>query len=92
MKKYLKREIYGDGIVGKAKIKVDMNKCGDPRECRICVGLCPHGVLNLIFSDKDFHDPQDWIIYDAFPHLCKKDITCNLCVEKCPNKAISIKK
>lgn len=77
--------------MGKAKIVIDYDKCGDPRECRICVGVCPPGVLNLIFTDtKNYHDPQDWIIKDAFPHLCTGD-ECNLCIEKCPNNAITIK-
>ena len=73
----------------KAKIQIDHEKCGDPRDCRICVGICPPGVLNLIFIDKDYHDPQEWRIVDAFPHLCLKE-ECNLCVEKCPNRAIRI--
>ena len=71
----------------KVKINVDHEKCGDPRECRICVGLCPPGVLNLYFTDKDYHDPQNWIISPVFNHLCTR---CNECVEKCPKKAISI--
>jgi len=77
--------------MGKAKIIIDYDKCGDPRNCRICVGICPPGVLNLTFIDKEkYHNPQVWVIKDAFPHLCTKS-ECNVCVEKCPNQAITIK-
>ncbi len=76
--------------MGRAKFKIDLKKCGDARDCRICVGLCPERVLILTFTDKDYHNPQNWIIKDAFPQLCDNG-KCNLCVEKCPKNAITIK-
>ncbi len=76
--------------MAKVKITIDNLECGDPRDCRICVGACPPGVFNLIFVDKNIHDPKDWRIVPVFPQICERD--CVICVEKCPKKAIIVKK
>ncbi|TFF90125.1 MAG: hypothetical protein EU548_04595 [Promethearchaeota archaeon] len=73
--------------MGKLKIEIDYELCRDPRDCRKCLGICPPGVFNLIFTDEDYHDPQDWKVVPVFTHLCTQ---CNECVEKCPKKAIVI--
>lgn len=72
----------------KPKIKIDYNKCINPTKCRLCLGICSPGVFNLIFLDKNYHNPQMWRIEPVLPHLCTD---CHKCVEECPEKAISIK-
>jgi NAD-dependent dihydropyrimidine dehydrogenase PreA subunit len=74
--------------MGKTKIKVDYSKCTNPEDCKICLGLCQPAVLILTFTDKDYHNPKNWIIVPIFPGLC---IGCNLCVDQCPEQAISVK-
>ena len=73
--------------MGKIKINIDYTKCLTPENCRMCLNVCQPVVLVLTFTDKDFYDPKDWKIVPIFPSLC---INCNLCVDKCPEKAISI--
>lgn len=72
----------------KNKIKIDKNKCQKAEECKLCLASCPPGVFIMYFTDKDFHDPKNWIIDPAFPQLCTE---CNICIDKCPNDAIQIK-
>jgi len=62
---------------------INLNKC---TACGICVGECPHHVLELI--------PRSRLVYlackslneeDAVKKICKVGcITCNLCVNACP--------
>jgi NAD-dependent dihydropyrimidine dehydrogenase PreA subunit len=75
--------------MGKPKIKIDYNKCKKPENCRKCLPLCSPGVFNLIFTDKDYHIPKNWKIIPVFRQLCT---TCLICVNECPEKAISVKK
>ena len=73
--------------MGKIKIDIDYSKCVSPENCRVCINVCQPVVLTLTFTDNDFYDPKDWKIVPIFPSLC---INCNLCVDNCPEKAISI--
>ena len=75
----------------KPKIKIDYSKCTQPEDCRICLQVCPPGVFNLIFTDKDYHQPKDWKIIAVFPVLCMNSPKCTLCIDNCPKQAISIK-
>ena len=68
-------------------INVDYTKCTNPLDCRKCVNICEPVTLILSFLDKDFHDPQDWRVIPIFPSLCTN---CKLCVENCPQEAISV--
>ncbi|GAG75338.1 unnamed protein product [marine sediment metagenome] len=70
------------------KIIIDHAKCIAPEDCRLCLNLCQPAVLILTFTDKDYHDPKNWKIEPVFPRLC---INCNLCIEGCPEKAISLR-
>lgn len=79
------------------KIRINYNICGDghkidPRECAICMKSCPPAIFLLhqsldLFSQDDPLDPQFWRITPLYPSLC---IECKQCVEKCPEKAITI--
>ena len=75
----------------KVKIKVDYSKCTQPEDCRKCIGICPPGVFNFVFTDKNYHNPQNWKIIPIFPHLCISSNNCNACVENCPKDAINIR-
>jgi ferredoxin len=72
----------------KIKISIDYSKCISPEKCRICLNLCQPAIFNLTFIDKDYHNPKKWKIIPVFPQLCT---ICNFCINKCPEKAISIK-
>ena len=74
--------------MGKTKIKVNYTKCTNPEECKICLKLCQPAVLILTFTDTDYYNPKNWKLVPAFPGLC---IGCNLCVEQCPQQAITVK-
>ena len=75
----------------KVRIKIDYSKCTQPEVCRICLLKCPPGVFNLIFTDKDYHQPKDWKIIAVFPLLCMNSTQCTLCIDNCPKQAIDIK-
>ena len=74
--------------MGKIKINIDSSKCTNPKNCLKCINICQPEVLLLTFDDEDYHNPKDWRIFPIFPGLCTN---CKLCVELCPEKAISIK-
>lgn len=72
----------------KVKINIDKNKCTEPKECRKCVNLCPPGVFMIYFTDKDFYNPQKYIVDPVLSEFCNY---CHKCVEICPKGAISLK-
>ena len=74
----------------KVKIKIDDTKCQHPENCRICLQICPPAVFNLIFTDKDYHQPKNWKVIPVFPFLCLNSTECSLCIDNCPKQAISI--
>lgn len=71
------------------KIEINYELCTNPEDCRKCVQVCPPSVLNITFTDEDFHEPKNWIIDPAFPQLCEGN-NCSRCINICPLKAISI--
>jgi len=71
----------------KNEIIIDYSKCSAPEDCGECLSVCQPAVLILTFTDKDYHKPINWKIIPVFPHLC---IGCNVCVEECPDRAISV--
>ena len=72
----------------KRKIKIDYKKCSEPEKCRKCLQICEPGVFIITFTDKDYHNPQKWLIIPVFPQICTD---CNKCVIDCPEKAILVK-
>ncbi len=81
----------------KTKIRIDLTKCGekggiDPRECVKCLKVCDpcvflmHAVIGA--KEEDPYDPQTWRITAVWPSVCTR---CKVCVEECPEKAISVK-
>jgi len=73
----------------KIKITIDEGICAQPEECRKCLQVCQPCVLNLTFTDKNYHNPQHWKVISAFPQLCL-GAECQKCIEVCPANAIQI--
>ncbi|TFG04082.1 MAG: hypothetical protein EU539_11575 [Promethearchaeota archaeon] len=71
----------------KVKIKIDYSSCTQPEECRKCLNICEPAVFNLVFLDKEYHDPKIWRVIPVFTQLCT---ACNSCIEICPSNAITL--
>lgn len=82
----------------RTKIKIDYSICGesgriDPRECGLCMRACDpavfvmHPTIGTEDKQEDLYDPQDWRITPIWGSLCTR---CFKCVEKCPERAITI--
>lgn len=72
------------------KISINNKKCSQPELCLKCLQVCQPCVLNITFTDKDYHQPQNWIIDPVFPQLCLGK-ECRKCIEICPMSSIAIK-
>jgi len=67
------------------KIEIDNNKCKNMKDCKICEDVCPVEIFKFEKSDNNgkisiVQENEDECIF------------CNLCLEKCPQGAITIKK
>jgi NAD-dependent dihydropyrimidine dehydrogenase PreA subunit len=68
------------------QIEIDHNKCKNAKNCKICEDVCPVEI----FKFKKLEENNERIsIIEENEDEC---IFCNLCLEKCPQGAISIKK
>jgi ferredoxin len=71
----------------KTKIIIDAEKCGDPRECKVCLRTCPLALFIMYPPEYEPNDPDLWRVDVAFTDLCTR---CNDCVTACPKDAITI--
>ncbi len=72
----------------KTDIIVDWDLCGDPRNCKKCMQICPQALFIMYSPDWESDDPDVWRLDVAFTDLC---IRCGDCVAVCPKNAITIK-
>ncbi len=72
----------------KTDIMVDYRKCGDPRECKMCLKVCPSALFIMYPPDYKSNDPDEWRVDVAFTDLCTR---CGDCVRDCPRDAIRLK-
>ena len=71
------------------KIEIDKDKCRNALECRKCLEVCQAGVF-FAYPRKTRTSTaraDDWVVEAALISYCD---LCNLCVEACPQKAITI--
>jgi NADH-quinone oxidoreductase subunit I len=71
----------------KTDIVVDYDRCGDPRDCKKCMTICPLALFSMYSPDYESDDPDEWRVDVAFTDLCTR---CNDCVTACPNDAIKL--
>ena len=70
-------------------IEVNKEKCGNAMDCRVCLDVCPSRVFLILPPNPTETDPTGGTetIFPVFLSAC---VACDLCVEKCPNEAISL--
>ncbi len=70
----------------------DLERCTNPAECLKCLRVCSPHVLAFCPTPHPTHYVQEVApppqVLQFLPEMCN---LCNLCVEVCPEKAISIK-
>jgi len=74
--------------VAKTKIIIDYAKCGDPRECKKCLQICPSALFMCYSPDYVSNDPVEWRVDVAFTDLCTR---CGDCVAVCPKHAVTVR-
>ena len=68
------------------QIEIDYNKCKNVKDCEICEEVCPVEIFKFEESEDNYGRIS---IIEKNEDEC---IFCNLCLEKCPQEAITIKK
>ena len=73
-------------------IRYNKKKCGDQTTCLECIKSCPYKILAYKPSEipELGKPPLDWVITSTCRVMCAFP-SCNLCIEACPNDALSIK-
>lgn len=65
------------------KVIVNDEQCQAGQPCRVCVEICPVNI---------FAWPDSSSVADVVPEAEDECILCDLCLQKCPTDAITIKK
>ena len=73
----------------RARYKVSLNPCQDPRSCRACIDACPSRVFGLAPQrTREAGVPAaDYAVRILTPSRCTG---CQACVEACPQHAIAV--
>lgn len=67
------------------QIEIDYNKCKNVKNCKICEDVCPVEIFKF---EKLDNNTKISVVEENIDEC----IFCNLCLEKCPQGAITIKK
>lgn len=68
------------------KVEINNNKCKKVKNCKICEEVCPVEIFKFEKLEENNG------IISVIEENEDECIFCNLCLEKCPQGAISIKK
>jgi len=77
------------------KITIDHSKCTVPFLCKKCLEICPEAVLHVgrvMALEKKLEEMDPRIDGNYYLGVARRDkcTGCNLCIEVCPVKAITI--
>lgn len=76
-----------------AKIEIDATKCTTPFDCKGCLAACPQSVFRVtavkVVKGRET-DPKDPGVYTLSAPYRDKCSGCNLCIEVCPEDALTI--
>ncbi|GAB4323514.1 MAG: hypothetical protein Kow0010_04870 [Dehalococcoidia bacterium] len=74
-------------------IKIDQQRCTTPFACKRCIQACPTAVFAVFetkmvrLEETDKYEPGTYRLRVAYRDKCSG---CNLCVEICPEHALSL--
>jgi ferredoxin len=71
------------------KIQIDLQACGNPLDCRLCLERCPEKVFGTYPRVRRAPNvaAQDWVVTPIFATQCTG---CRECLSFCPHQAISL--
>lgn len=76
-----------------AEITIDREKCTTPFDCKKCIQGCPQSVFMVmavkVEKGKET-DPKEKGTYFLHPPFRDKCTGCDLCIELCPENALTI--
>lgn len=70
------------------EITIDNQKCTEPQTCGRCLKVCSPQVFALHPLEENAIHPERWVVDPIWVSFC---IQCNLCVEECPEQAITVR-
>jgi ferredoxin len=73
------------------KIDIDIEQCGNPLDCRLCIDRCPEKVFGTYPRGRRHPGvaPGDWVIIPLFSSQCTD---CRECLDFCPKQAILVQR
>jgi NAD-dependent dihydropyrimidine dehydrogenase PreA subunit len=74
---------------GEIEIAIDFSRCSSSRDCRLCLEICPQGVLAILPKGiEKFKEASSYLLHAPYRGSCTG---CGECEKICPSKAISLK-
>lgn len=68
-------------------ILIDHEKCTQPEKCGRCLKVCSPQVFALHPQEENALIPKRWIVDPVWIGFCTQ---CNLCVQECPEHAVTL--
>jgi len=76
-----------------AVIEIDAKKCTTPFDCKGCLAACPQSVFRVtavkVVKGRETN-PKDSGVYELTAPYRDKCSGCNLCIEVCPEDALTV--